>query len=364
MITISKKINFIQLLTNDFKPKEDWLFFDIETTGFSSKTSFIYLIGCVSLKDNEYYLTQWLAQNQKEELSVLLAFYEFSRQFTTLIHYNGNGFDIPFIKDKVRQYQIPLCFDNFKSIDIYKNLMPYKKLLKLENLKQKTIEQFLGISREDTKNGGELISVYNEYENSHSKENEHLLLLHNEDDVTGMVQLIVMFAYRSLFEGNICNPVFELHDYIDNFGEQRKEGIFSFEIKCTLPKRLSCGNGSIYMTAFKNFGKIKIEIKKCELKYFFPNYQDYYYLPNEDTSIHKSVAFYVDKNFRTKAKAANCYSKKTGLFLPQSEEIISPFFKEDYHDKKTFFEITDEFCNDKSAQTDYIIHLLKQLTKK
>ena len=40
------------------------------------------------------------------------------------------------------------------------------------------------------------------------------------------------------------------------------------------------------------------------LKYFYDNYKDYFYLPKEDTAIHKSVATYVDKDFRQKAKTA------------------------------------------------------------
>ena len=115
------------------------------------------------------------------------------------------------------------------------------------------------------------------------------------------------------------------------------------------------------MTAHRNSGKIKIEICNQELKFFFQNYKDYYYLPIEDTSIHKSVAFYVDKNFRTKAKAANCYSKKTGAFLPQYETIVTPYFKKDYNDKSTYFEITDEFSNNTNLQLKYIQHLLKRL---
>lgn len=363
MITINKTIDATDLISKEHIPSNDWLFFDIETTGFSSKINTLYLIGCIYIKDNICYLTQWLAEKKSDENSILAAFYNFSKSFSTILHYNGNGFDIPFIKDKARHYQIPLDFEAFKNIDIYKNIKPYKKALKLENLKQKTVEHFLEINRNDTKNGGELISVFNEYEKNGDKELEAMLLLHNEEDILGMLKILPMFAYRSLFEGNISNPEFELNNYSDIRHENKQEGIFSFEINHSLPKRISCGLGPIYMSAYKNSGKIKVEINRCELKYFFPNYQDYYYLPLEDTSIHKSVAFYVDKNFRTKAKAANCYSRKTGIFLPQQEEIVTPFFKEDYHDKKTFFEITDEFCADKDLQLKYILHLLKLLSE-
>ena len=44
-------------------------------------------------------------------------------------------------------------------LDIFKELSPIKPLLCLENYKQKSIEAFLGIDREDKYSGGELINV-------------------------------------------------------------------------------------------------------------------------------------------------------------------------------------------------------------
>ena len=65
----------------------------------------------------------------------------------------------------------------------------------LENLKQKSIEQFLGIAREDKYNGGQLIEVYGEYLQTHSELLKHLLILHNEDDLKGMPQILPILAY-------------------------------------------------------------------------------------------------------------------------------------------------------------------------
>lgn len=96
---------------------------------------------------------------------------------------------------------------------------------------------------------------------------------------------------------------------------------------------------------------------------FYSDYTNYYYLPFEDRAIHKSVAFYVDKDFRTKAKAANCYSKKTGMFLPQKSEVISPYFKIDYSDKKMYFELDDTFCNSYDSQYSYMMHVISTLLR-
>ena len=79
------------------------------------------------------------------------------------------------------------------------------------------------------------------------------------------------------------------------------------------------------------------------MKFFFDHPEDYYYLPAEDMAIHKSVATYVDKDFRKKATADNCYTKKDAIFVPQYETLITPFFKESNKDKLTYFELTGSF---------------------
>ena len=51
-------------------------------------------------------------------------------------------------------------------------------------------------------------------------------------------------------------------------------------------------------------------------KYFYPDYKNYSYLPDEDYAIHKSCAIYVDKAHRVPARPETCYTRKTGEFLP------------------------------------------------
>ena len=48
---------------------EEILFLDIETTGFTAKSSNLYLIGCAYFKDEEWHTIQWLAENYEEELN-------------------------------------------------------------------------------------------------------------------------------------------------------------------------------------------------------------------------------------------------------------------------------------------------------
>ncbi len=335
---------------------EKSIFFDIETTGFSINKTSVYLIGCLYYENNSWTITQWLAESPSEESMIITSFFEKLDDFTTIIHFNGTGFDIPYIEAKCKKYSLPFNFSKLKSIDIYKRINKLKSILKLSNLKQKTIEGFLDINRSDLYSGGELIDIYYKFVDNKSIDLQELLLLHNSDDIIGMLLILDILSYSELFNGN-----FTIQRIVED--PEKKEFTFDLALNIAIPKRINYGFGPYYLSAYDDTAKIKIKLHTDELKYFYPNYKDYYYLPKEDTSIHKSVAFYVDKDFKTKAKAANCYSKKTGKFLPQYKDIISPYFKIDYHEKITYFETTPEFLNDQGLVKDYLKHVLIILSK-
>ena len=85
-----------------FQKKKIIIYFDIETTGFSRKYCIVYLIGCMYYSGDELIYTQWLAENFNDEANVLIAFNKFIKDFDTVIHFNGNSFDIPFVTERVK----------------------------------------------------------------------------------------------------------------------------------------------------------------------------------------------------------------------------------------------------------------------
>ena len=70
--------------------------------------------------------------------------------------------------------------------DIYLSTTKAKCILNLNNYKQKTIENFLGIYRDDKYDGGQLIPVYNDFSETNNLDSKKLVLLHNMEDVKGM----------------------------------------------------------------------------------------------------------------------------------------------------------------------------------
>lgn len=359
-----KGFHFIlhQLLCKDELDPCDVLIFDIETTGFSPKNTFCYLIGCIYFQNNTFKLIQWFADSSQDEKEILEAFFEFSKDYKALLHYNGNGFDIPYLIQKSSNYELNQTFHLKESIDLYKLLSPYKKFFKLENLKQKTVEAFLDITREDKFSGGQLIHVYSQYLIQPDEEAKRLLLLHNKEDLCGLFGLLPILSYHALFNGLFAVKGFDVKPYTDMYHQQQFEFFIELKLQVELPKRISYGFGDFYFIGNKNTGKLKIKVNSNELKYFYSNYKDYYYLPNEDIAIHKSVASYVNKEFRSKAKSNNCYIRKSGYFLPQHQIIISPCFRENYNDKKTFFELTDEILNNEVLIKKYVLHIFDVLT--
>ncbi len=124
---------------------------------------------------------------------------------------------------------------------------------------------------------------------------------------------------------------------------------------------MSASAGGCYFRGDGTECSLKIPIFEEELKYFYSNYQDYYYLPTEDVALHKSVAGFVDKAYRLQASAANCYTRKVSSYLPQWDFVFSPFFKRDYKSRELFFELTDELKKNRQAFSVYASHVLSMM---
>ena len=345
-------------------PLEEILIFDIETTGFSARNSQLYLIGCIYFEENSPKIRQWFAETPKEEVRLIKEFFDFLKAYRYLIHFNGNGFDIPYLTQKADTLELNCSFSDVESIDLYKILSPFKTLLKLENLKQKTVEHYFGIDREDLYNGGELIDVYRQYIKSPDDECKHLLLLHNHDDICGLLQLMPLLAFQDITKEQIVFQNARICDYVSMEGTSKKEAYLSFSLAAPLPKPISFAKEECYLTVHGQNGKIRVPVYTGELKFFYEDYKNYYYLPLEDTAVHKSVAEFVDKEYRQKAKANNCYSKKNGIFLPQMSKIFSPCFQNDYKDRIFYFEASPDNLENTLRMKDYIWEIFCFLMEK
>ncbi len=354
------------------------VFFDIETTGFAAESTYLYLIGCICHREDSFHMLQWFSEDIREESQILSLFFEFLKDYEVLVHYNGSGFDIPYLQKKKELYQLPYSFEALTSIDLYKSIAPIRKLFRLPNFKQKSIEAFLQVDRKDTTDGGDLIPVYQGYlgkrkieklrntrtgspASNSSKESAvpsgaddllHMLLLHNEDDLKGLVQILPILYYSDLFHTSF---------HILQAGVSGDRLSIRMELPFRLPAQISFGTELCYFSAHEKSALLTVQVYEGELKFFYDNYKDYYYLPEEDTAVHKSLALFVDKEYRRKAKPSDCYTRKQGVFAPLYDPILSPAFKQSFQDRLSFIEVhTDFLLREKNLEL-YINHILRHM---
>lgn len=344
----------------------DFLFLDIETTGFSRTRNTIYLIGCAYFKKQQWHLIQWFAQTPQEEPQILTAFLTFAWEYSGFIHFNGTRFDIPFIQARIEKLgilkntkssteikKIKENFTNYQEIDFFQMARKYQKIFNLANCKQKSVEQFLQIHRKDQYTGKELIEVYQRYATNPNDADLGLLLLHNGEDIIGMTGLMDLFCYHDFLERSL---IFET--YID----RQEYLILEYHSDTTLPQPLQYDIQAWKIRAQGNHLHLMIPLFEEEMKYYYPNPADYYYLPNEDQAIHKNLACFVDKEYRQKATKQTCYLRKSGRFLPISKKLTlpasQPIFRRTYKASEHFLLLQENFFHDTKLITQYLYALL------
>ena len=330
MITIEKKLD----LTTEYDLRvlgdpEKILFFDIETTGLSAHNSSVYLIGCLSYEDDAFFLRQFMAESFSEEQKIICCFLELLKHYDALVHFNGDTFDLKYLSTAASQYGLSFDLTGIKSIDIYKRVRKHKQLFRLTNYKQKTIEQFLKIDREDLYTGGELISVYESYTKSRDPEELRLLLLHNREDLEGLIHLLPILSYD-----DVLNDPEVLADFTHPEIKIRKDSnhiSIRLDTCVTFPHCLEEETERDIYIRFENAALyFEIPFYAGTLKHFYKDYKNYWYLPKEDFAVHKKLAQFVDKEYRQPASKETAYGKKEGLFLPAMACTHLPVFYEKY----------------------------------
>ena len=337
MIVISK--TFTLPAQPDFSmigPLKDIVFIDIETTGLSPASSSVYLIGAVYHRQMEWHIRQWFSDSLVSEQEILKEFITFLSDFRIIVSYNGEAFDLSFLRRCAEQYSVSTdCFDRLTSFDILKKIRPLKSLLGLPDLKQRTVEAFLGVDREDKRTGGELIDIYKEYLETRSEELYTTLLQHNEWDLKCLPQIVPILSYQAIFSSEWTMAGHSLN---------QESGSFTAIIDCGVKVPVSCSCRLDRCSISLRGNQIIVELTAYHgsLKYFFDDYKDYYYLPQEDRAIHKKVGQYVDTEFREQATAANCYTHKEGFFLPIRSEGMFDVYRSDYRSKELYTEYLDD----------------------
>ena len=367
-------------IDNCFKPpigisSEETVYFDIETTGFSADVTALYLIGCIYFKEGEWQLIQWFAEDKNAEKEALSAFLDFIKDKKYLICYNGTTFDLPYLRKKYEKHGLTFQSYKYEIIDFYRVFSSYKGFLGLKGLKQKDIEKFLSTTREDKFSGGELIEWYSKYlrlrfsDSDEKDEIYNALILHNSDDLVGLVKLTKLYNFIKELEILInSNETLDINSVLNT---DKRQIILSAEVSFELPRKGELGKDDFSCNFISedelNRIDIALDIYETELKLFYKDYKNYYYLPKEDMVVHKSLAAFVDKENKVKASASNCYTRQRGSFIKLPESGFLPVFKADYSDKTIYTLVNDKVLDSKESLSaifrSVLKHIMTQVSK-
>jgi len=301
------------------------VFMDIETTGFSRTYDSVYLIGLAFYRDGEFRIRQYLAGTEADEARVLEAAGKDMMDFDTVVTYNGDMFDMPFIRDRSRRMRVwtdamqrwDLQTD---SVDLFRRFRKYQSFFGWPNLKLKTVEACLGIARQDPFDGGQLIEVFYEYTKTDDERLESVLLLHNYEDIVHLLELLKAEELMAQIRGgHVVEAAAQgnrLHVEWDRRFSMSHEGMIPLCREGSGPKaRENAPKAKIVLTAGTASFDIILPLCQNRLYYFLPNPGDYYFIPEANEIVHRSLAQDVKPAERRKAKAEECR-----LLIRTSEE--------------------------------------------
>ena len=303
----------------------DILFYDIETTGLSPEKCMVYMVGTACREGDSWVYRAFFVDSEEEEPLLLSTFGEVLKKFSTIIQYNGNAFDRPFILKRCALLGIDFPVTASET-DLFRELAPVKKLLSLASMKQKSLEQHLGVKREYP-DGKNCIKLFRAWQKDHDPIKQKMLIGHNREDVGGLISITRCISYLQLFSG----------EYSCTGAVQTPEELM-LEIKPfkTFPAEFIYNTERIKLQGSVDKADIIIPIKNGKIRHYYPDFKNYDYLPNEDNAVPKSIGKFVDRTLKTSAKPETCY---------------------------TWIKVTEEFLKNAALQEKYLKQTLPVLLK-
>ena len=357
-------LTFDTYYASDIHITDKTLLLNIETTGLSPKSAFVFLIGLGWPEKDGWHFRCLLAQKRMDERILMQSFQDILKNFNQVLTYGGHSFTYRFLNERWKNYDDATAFSdteeatgflfrNIRQLDIQKDIAPYRHLLTMTDTKKHTAEQFICYDRSEHLAPKDLIQCYTQWELSGDTALLTQLTAHHEADMAGLLKLYSLSAYSRFFRGEF--------DALTHYALKDSFCHFNLSLKQPVPKPVEAVFENFSLFLENASAQLVIPVVDTELKYFLPGpVKDYYYLPQEDQAVHRSVACYVDKAYRQKATAATCYIRQKGLFLPTFDQTVQPCFKKAYNEEGYYIPYdTDKF----DAEPDYLKRYLTAFIK-
>jgi uncharacterized protein len=184
---------------------EGLLFLDTETTGLAGGTgTYAFLVGVARVEGRRVVVTQFFMRDFDDEPALLAALEPLLARTTTLVTFNGTGFDLPLLETRfvLARRRWP---GTLSHLDL---LRPARRVWAgwLSDCRLSTLERaVLGLAREDDVPGAFIPLIYFDYLRSRRAAPLRRVFEHNRADVLTLVALVAWFG-RALGDGAGVRP--------------------------------------------------------------------------------------------------------------------------------------------------------------
>ncbi len=177
----------LMLCSSGFREIENFLFMDIETLGLKDVP--LILIGVAEITGEDVEINQYLLRNLHEENAVLEAFLAHLNDESVYVTFNGQTFDVPYIKDRLIYYGIK---ENIRKPHL--DLMHFSRRAwgdKLPNCRLQTLEKHLfGMERDGDVPSSQVPDFYKTYMKTGNIGPLVPIIEHNREDVVTLAKLL------------------------------------------------------------------------------------------------------------------------------------------------------------------------------
>jgi uncharacterized protein YprB with RNaseH-like and TPR domain len=171
-------------------PRESVCYLDIETTGLGMAP--LFLVGLMYECGGRLMMDQLFARDYSEEETVLRFLADAMARFEILVTFNGIGFDVPFIEQRMTIHRL-----SFAAPSAHIDLLPLARLVvgaRTPNHRLQTLERhFCGRKRVGDIPGAEIPGAYHEFVRTQDAKDVANIIHHNRLDLVTMLQLVTVF---------------------------------------------------------------------------------------------------------------------------------------------------------------------------
>ena len=271
-------------------------FVEWTTDGYFWRTSRVLSCTVVAPEDGVLLRRQWIADPdvESDEYSILDGFAHCPLPVTRFVTFHGTSFLLPYMKKKLRAYDLPDPLAELSHIDLYTQFKPLSRFLSLPSRRLADHLSFLGA--EDIPEG---------------------------ERITRITQLIPYLGFLGYGDPSDDFGI-DRSDDASVRGEEnafplpdcRREGdllVFTFPLKNAVPKPLHFRSGIYHVLLSGESGTITAAFDQSgRLRRYFLNPADYVYLPFEGYAIPRHLTASLPKDRTEPCTLDTCYS----LFTP------------------------------------------------